>query len=189
MMIRRTLLLLTVSAMLCGVGLADDPPLPTPGGPTLGIDPIPSGTLTPSETYPSYQAAPEYNSYEPTPHVVQPTAPVQGRTLAPYSVPMQTQTYSSVPLTASTLPAASGCACNRGGSTYSASSLGIPAGPPAAGVGFGYLGYTAMGYHGGGMETYTGAAGAGMHVRHPYYSYRRPWYANGPMSRNVTIAW
>jgi hypothetical protein len=43
--------------------------------------------------------------------------------------------------------------------------------------------------YGGWGYGYTGAFAAGMHVRHPYYSYRRPWYANGPMSHNVTIAW
>ena len=29
----------------------------------------------------------------------------------------------------------------------------------------------------------------GLHVRHPYYSYRRPWYPPGPPSLNVTIVW
>jgi hypothetical protein len=30
---------------------------------------------------------------------------------------------------------------------------------------------------------------AGLHVRYPYYSYRRPWYPAGPESINVTIIW
>lgn len=29
----------------------------------------------------------------------------------------------------------------------------------------------------------------GLHVRHPYYSYRRPWFTPGPASLNVTIIW
>lgn len=29
----------------------------------------------------------------------------------------------------------------------------------------------------------------GMHIRHPYYSYRRPWYTPGPASLNVDIVW
>lgn len=29
----------------------------------------------------------------------------------------------------------------------------------------------------------------GEHARYPYYSYRRPWYAPGPASRNVNIVW
>ncbi|WP_437230998.1 hypothetical protein SH661x_002253 [Planctomicrobium sp. SH661] len=34
----------------------------------------------------------------------------------------------------------------------------------------------------------TGPAG-GEHARFPYYSYRRPWYTPGPVSRNVNIIW
>lgn len=29
----------------------------------------------------------------------------------------------------------------------------------------------------------------GLHLRYPYYSYRRPWYPAGPASVNVTIIW
>lgn len=29
----------------------------------------------------------------------------------------------------------------------------------------------------------------GLHLRYPYYSYRRPWYRPGPASVNVTIIW
>lgn len=29
----------------------------------------------------------------------------------------------------------------------------------------------------------------GLHLRAPYYSYRRPWYPPGPASVNVTIVW
>ncbi|WP_437185088.1 hypothetical protein SH668x_002178 [Planctomicrobium sp. SH668] len=29
----------------------------------------------------------------------------------------------------------------------------------------------------------------GEHARYPYYSYRRPWYSPGPVSRNVNIIW
>jgi hypothetical protein len=29
----------------------------------------------------------------------------------------------------------------------------------------------------------------GLHLRYPYYSYRRPWYPPGPASINVTIVW
>jgi hypothetical protein len=32
-------------------------------------------------------------------------------------------------------------------------------------------------------------ANDGLHVRYPYYSYRRPWYPPGPQSLNVTIIW
>lgn len=32
-------------------------------------------------------------------------------------------------------------------------------------------------------------ANEGLHLRHPYYSYRRPWYPPGPASVNVTIIW
>jgi len=32
-------------------------------------------------------------------------------------------------------------------------------------------------------------ANDGLHVRYPYYSYRRPWYPAGPQSINVTIIW
>jgi len=35
---------------------------------------------------------------------------------------------------------------------------------------------------------HTGPAG-GEHPRFPYYSYRRPWYTPGPVSRNVNIVW
>jgi hypothetical protein len=34
----------------------------------------------------------------------------------------------------------------------------------------------------------SGPAG-GEHARYPYYSYRRPWYSPGPVSRNVNIVW
>lgn len=32
-------------------------------------------------------------------------------------------------------------------------------------------------------------ANEGLHLRYPYYSYRRPWYPAGPASVNVTIIW
>lgn len=32
-------------------------------------------------------------------------------------------------------------------------------------------------------------ANDGLHLRYPYYSYRRPWYPAGPASVNVTIIW
>jgi hypothetical protein len=32
-------------------------------------------------------------------------------------------------------------------------------------------------------------ANDGLHVRYPYYSYRRPWYPPGPAGLNVTIIW
>src|SRR5262245_48107894 len=32
-------------------------------------------------------------------------------------------------------------------------------------------------------------ANEGLHLRYPYYSYRRPWYPPGPASVNVTIIW
>lgn len=35
---------------------------------------------------------------------------------------------------------------------------------------------------------HTGPAG-GEHARFPYFSYRRPWYSPGPISRNVNIVW
>ena len=38
-------------------------------------------------------------------------------------------------------------------------------------------------------DVYTGAVADGMHVRYPYYSYRRPWYTPGPASQNVSILW
>ena len=28
-----------------------------------------------------------------------------------------------------------------------------------------------------------------IHVRHPFYSYRAPWFTPGPASLNVTIVW
>lgn len=33
------------------------------------------------------------------------------------------------------------------------------------------------------------AFSGGLHVRFPYYSYRRPWYTRGPASLNVDIIW
>ena len=38
-------------------------------------------------------------------------------------------------------------------------------------------------------EAVVPGANAGLHLRHPYYSYRRPWYPAGPASVNVTIIW
>jgi hypothetical protein len=38
-------------------------------------------------------------------------------------------------------------------------------------------------------EAVVPGANAGLHVRYPYYSYRRPWYHAGPPSVNVSIIW
>jgi hypothetical protein len=52
--------------------------------------------------------------------------------------------------------------------------LGIP-GAPAAAMDFASPGF--------------GAPAPGVHVRYPYYSYRRPWFTPGPRSVNVNIIW
>lgn len=66
----------------------------------------------------------------------------------------------------------------------------------APAVGCGCHGGMSMGYVNaptpyevGGGTPYTGAFAGGTHVRHPFYSYRAPWYYRGPASRNVTIVW
>lgn len=38
-------------------------------------------------------------------------------------------------------------------------------------------------------EAVVPATNEGLHLRYPYYSYRRPWYPAGPASVNVTIVW
>jgi hypothetical protein len=41
----------------------------------------------------------------------------------------------------------------------------------------------------GPMHGFVAVPAGELHVRHPYYSYRRPWYTPGPASLNVTIVW
>lgn len=53
-------------------------------------------------------------------------------------------------------------------------------------------GYTSLydaGYHWYRPEAVVPGTNAGLHLRYPYYSYRRPWYPAGPASVNVTIIW
>jgi hypothetical protein len=45
------------------------------------------------------------------------------------------------------------------------------------------------GYSGYRPEAVIPATNDGLHLRYPYYSYRRPWYPAGPASVNVTIIW
>ena len=206
-MLRQAAALLLLSAVALPV-LADDPSLPIVPGPTLG--PTPIAEPTPLQGYPSgpsdqsgsstyshsipggttheYQSTPEYQSVSPQPSYSTDSAPVYSSGPVIRQPLPSYESYDSYAAPLSAPVGSAGCACNGGASVYSGSSLGLPAGD-AGYVGDSGVGYQAMGYHGGGMETYTGAVGNGMHVRHPYYSYRRPWYANGPMSHNVSIAW
>jgi hypothetical protein len=73
---------------------------------------------------------------------------------------------------------------------YSAGNLAVPA-TTIGSYGDGGLGYAAMGYAPVVIVPYpyTGAMGGGLHPRFPYYSYRRPWYYDGPASTNVNIDW
>lgn len=53
-------------------------------------------------------------------------------------------------------------------------------------------GYTSLhdaGYHWYRPEAVVPGTNGGLHLRYPYYSYRRPWYPAGPASVNVTIIW
>ena len=51
-------------------------------------------------------------------------------------------------------------------------------------------GLTTMYWHSTGDDVVVGPGWAGqLHVRYPYYSYRRPWFTPGPKSLNVTIVW
>jgi hypothetical protein len=165
-------------------------PGPSLGGPAISgayeaspsIQPIPAN---------SYQSEPVISYGSGDPGTIQ-SGPVYGDSYVS-EYPVESAPVMSAPLsTYSDAPYASvgggGCACQSNATVYSGGSLGLPAGD-FGGYAGSAVGYQAMGYHGGGMETYTGAVGGGMHVRHPYYSYRRPWYANGPMSHNVNIAW
>lgn len=45
------------------------------------------------------------------------------------------------------------------------------------------------GYYGYRPEAVVPGTNAGLHLRYPYYSYRRPWYPAGPAGVNVTIIW
>ena len=80
------------------------------------------------------------------------------------------------------------CDCSNG-AAMSGNNIGYPLGGQS-------MGYTHAGTTlpptaadiPGGMP-YNGAYGGGSHVRHPFYSYRAPWYYRGPASNNVTIVW
>lgn len=76
---------------------------------------------------------------------------------------------------------------------YSAGNLAVPASTIGTygTYGYGGLGYAAMGYAPVLIVPYpyTGAMGGGVHPRFPYYSYRRPWYYDGPAGTNVNIDW
>ncbi len=76
------------------------------------------------------------------------------------------------PHVASPMPPASACPCqaNAMHGPFPAAGHVLPMDRP----GFGYTG---------------GAHTAGMHLRFPYYSYRHPWFYDGPASLNVTIVW
>lgn len=186
---------LLLASILCSPAFSDDPPIPGGSGPSLGLSPVPDSSA-PVQNYGQSSGAYSYERSIPAPT----SGPVYSSEMPQSysSPPVDTQPYnsgstviSSGPVVSSPLPVlsspATGCNCNGGGASYSVSSFGVPSALPSFAGGF--SGYDAMGYNGGGMETYTGAVGGGLHARHPYYSYRRPWYANGPVSNNVTIAW
>lgn len=129
---------------------------------TFGDDPIVPGPMLP---VPEASAAPMVH----TPATTIVSEPAPSMSYSPAPMPMATN---------------SGCACQSGGAqfgsmTYSSShwSGNATVGPPRTE-------YLTPG-HG-----YTGLARtSGMHVRHPYYSYRHTWFSNGPASQQVTIVW
>ncbi len=158
------------------------PPVPTsPALPPSVVSPSmsPVGPVTPpARTYavPSdqslppevYESAPAYGTVEPPaelPYVMQsgPFHPHAGAS-APMGVEMDCVCTPRMPM--------------QGG------SFSHP------GYGGGWYG-TTVGHFGSdnGGYNYTGAPAAGVHVRHPYFSYRAPWYTPGPPSQNVTIVW
>lgn len=199
-MFRTPAALLLLSAVSSSL-FADDPLIPGAGGPTLGLSPLPPASAAPLSAAPAIGAPTTIHSHDPQANYRDPSGaemPLSG--VAPLTTDASTEAYSSMPAYGSApvaspsapmlaMPAA-GCGC-QGGTLYSAGAAALPATMPYMGAGYGAdfgLGYDALGYAGG-TGGYTGAFAAGMHVRHPYYSYRRPWYANGPMSHNVSIAW
>jgi hypothetical protein len=128
--------------------------------PAPAVDPLPLLDAQPAQQLPPVVSLPD-----------------QMPTTVPYSDPLPAAVPQySHPVPA--IPGAAPCGC-QSPAVYSAGAIGVPAGPD-----YGYGVYGDPFPYG-----YTGAFAAGMHVRHPYYSYRRPWYANGPASLNVTIAW
>ncbi|MFV0443553.1 MAG: hypothetical protein ACK5Q5_08280 [Planctomycetaceae bacterium] len=217
-MLRRTLAALLLSSVSLSAH-ADDPALPTVPGPTLGLSPIAeptpiNGTNGSTSTYngvaspqpvppgaaysgpsysnsgPSDNSGPSYNEYAGSPSTMLPSAPAYESPAYPFPMEYGVAAAGQPLNQGYAPPSLTGCSCQNGVTGY-----GSMSGQSTFTGGFGVAtadiagGHQAMGYHGGGMETYTGATGGGMHVRHPYYSYRRPWYANGPMSQNVSIAW
>jgi hypothetical protein len=179
-------LLLTAAATFVH---ADDPLMPPVAGPTLGINPVAEPVAPVASqpamplTYP-HEVAAQATYSQPN---YQPAAPVYSSDS--YSTAPAPMMSAPVPAAYPMAAPAAGCGCQGGGvGMYSAGPIGLP----AAGYGYGYGyggGHESMGFYVGGLGGYTGAQADGMHVRHPYYSYRRPWYANGPMSQNITIAW
>ncbi|MEZ6055768.1 MAG: hypothetical protein R3C01_03595 [Planctomycetaceae bacterium] len=84
-------------------------------------------------------------------------------------------------------PQPSSCGCQNGGNMNSSISQ-FAAGSVYYGDSGSY-GMDSSPYAVGGGTPYTGAFGGGSHVRHPFYSYRAPWYYRGPASQNVNIVW
>jgi hypothetical protein len=158
---RRYLLAATALCGLTTFATADDLGLPTP---------VESGVVV------------EGAAVGPTHNAAPPTGVVKEvRSVDPFhGVPTVAQpAVVGVPSQPLYLADAGGCGCASGGYT-------------AGGYVGGTYGYDAAAW-GGGVSSapwgYTGAVAGGTHERHPYYSYRRPWYYQGPASQNVTIIW
>lgn len=106
-----------------------------------------------------------------TPSVVPQMTPYPQQTVSPQSVPSVGNEWI--------VPSAAGAQGFPVGTVWGDSQTGNP-GLPA---------YNSFATQPNFFQNFhTGPAG-GEHARYPYYSYRRPWYTPGPISRNVNIVW
>ena len=122
-------------------------------------------------------------SPEPIPYT-QPLAPVDSAAMPMVPHAMPGSVYSPPPaMSYSPMQYGTGCSCQSGGTAFSGGMYAPGVSPSLGGAvmqsqnslpGSGYTG---------------GAHTAGMHTRHPYYSYRHSWFYDGPASQQVTIVW
>lgn len=195
---------------LCGWGslFAQGPVLPTHNEPTL-VSPTPAAdTPVPGSSYSEVVAPAPVD--EPAPVVSEgaasgsgieihsaPALPSGGSKADEAAPPLESTVISSDPVMTGPELAQPACNCQDG-----STAVGGPAyGAPVMGWNYGGYGHYSPPPPAGPIYTMGSGSGVaagvltpisnsgGLHTRYPYYSYRAPWYYQGPPSLNVTIVW
>ncbi len=109
-----------------------------------------------------------------------PAPAMSSASMAPQMMAPAPQLYSAPVMSQSS------CGCQGGG--LGGFSGGQFSGySPAMGYGQSYLQGSGSGVASGLLTPNSNSGG--LHTRYPYYSYRHPWFYQGPPSQNVTIVW